>query len=126
MPHLPVGLNDIRTDAAPPGLAFSALLIDGAALAQPPGWLPVYLAAFEGEKIILPPEGTGWVWPGGQRSHHDRVQDAVAAVRQLAEGQSLRGGSPRSPWVVAGYILGALFGLQLLLMILGILINSFS
>lgn len=126
MPRLPVGFHDIRADAAPPGLAFSALLIDGVVLARPPGWLPVYLAAFAGRKIILPTDETGWVWPGGQRSHPDRVQDAVAAVRQLAEGQTLRGESPRSPWVVAGYILGALFGLQLLLMILGILINSFS
>ncbi len=126
MPQLPVELRDVGGLSGPPGLAFSALVIDGAALAQPPGWLPVYLAAFAGEKIILPPEGTGWVWPGAQRSRNDRVLDAVSAVRQLAEGQTVRGGPSRSPWVVAGYVLGALFGLQLLLMILGIVINSFS
>ncbi|MHC1782126.1 MAG: DUF5671 domain-containing protein [Anaerolineaceae bacterium] len=126
MPELPVEVLDVRSLSNPPGMAISALVVDGALLIQPPGWLPVYLASFPGEKIILPQTRNGWLWPGGQRSRHEQVTDAVAAVRQLAEGQTVRSGPSSNPWVVIGYVLGGLFGLQLLLIILGVIINSFS
>jgi hypothetical protein len=63
-----------------------------------------------------------WVWLGAQgRSLRELAQATAQAVRQVAEGQPVRPPTPNSPWVIAGYILAGLFGLEILLVVFALL-----
>jgi len=64
-----------------------------------------------------------WVWLDTMsRSDRDLVKDTAQAIRLMAEDQPVHPPTPTNAWMIAGYILGALFALQVLtlLIVLGI------
>jgi hypothetical protein len=65
-----------------------------------------------------------WVWLGTPvRTLRELAQVTAQAVRQVAEGQPVKPPTPNSPWVIAGYILAGLFGLQILFVMFALLMS---
>jgi hypothetical protein len=128
LPDLPFKLVDIsQQKSLPQDLPYRAVVMSAALFSDLPDWLHRSLNDFTGKKIVLPQEAGGWLWLGsGQRAPREQVNDAVTTIRQLAEGQTVRTGQTNNPWIMIGYILGALFGLQLLLVIVSIVVSSFG
>ena len=66
-----------------------------------------------------------WTWlTAGDKRPQDLAHEAAQAIRLVAEGEAVRQGLPSSPWAVAGYILGGLFGLFLLVLLFSLLASS--
>jgi hypothetical protein len=101
---------------------FKALVLSGSFAVNAPEWI----RSFEGSRIIVPDEAKGLIWAGGVNS--DAGHQAAQAVRQLAEGQQFHqqrvGGN--SAWMILVYIAAALFGLELLLVVFGVLLSTFA
>ena len=118
-PGLP--LTVLPSDAEIPQEAASAkvVVLPSDAAINPPEGLRKFLAAFDGQVIVVPVEHPRRMWVGGTGTKAS--EQAALALRQLSEGQELRpagGGTPA--WMVVAYIFAALFGLQLLLMLLSL------
>lgn len=128
LPSLPFKLVDIsQQKTLPQDQPYQAIVMNTELVTDHPAWFLKTLNAFTGQKIVLPQASGHWLWlGGGQRSAHEQVSDVITAIRQLAEGQTVRTGQTNNPWILIGYILGALFGLQLLLVIIGIVVSSFG
>lgn len=91
----------------------------------PGGELRAWLDAFPGERLVLPAAAEGWTWVGsGERPLREWAEQTGYAVRQRAEGLPLRPAPVSSPWVVAGYIFGALFGVELLIVLASLLFST--
>jgi hypothetical protein len=54
----------------------------------------------------------------------DLAREAAHAIRQVAEGESVRQSVTSSPWAIAGYVLGGVFGLILLSLVFSLLLSS--
>ncbi|PKN85355.1 MAG: hypothetical protein CVU46_11320 [Chloroflexi bacterium HGW-Chloroflexi-8] len=88
---------------------------------------PNFPGDFPGKLVLLPDPEDDITWVGvPAKNSEDIQQDAVRVLRQLAEGQSARSAGPTNSWVIVGYILGAIFGLFLLVLLLSAGINLFS
>ena len=98
---------------------FDAVVISGSQAMDSQDWL----RSFKGSRIIIPDEAPGVIWADGVSE--DSVQHAAQAVRQLAEGQPVRQRGAGSGWRVVVYIAAALFGLQLLFVIVALAISAF-
>ncbi len=114
-PNVPVAIA-----ASQPEGAFDALVISGSRALDAPEWV----RAFAGNRIVVPDEAPGLVWAGGVSD--DVIRQAAQAVRQLAEGQALRGRTGGSAWRIVIYIAAALFGLVLLLMLFGLVMSTLA
>ncbi|HMD88065.1 MAG TPA: DUF5671 domain-containing protein [Anaerolineaceae bacterium] len=123
-PRLPVVVHAL--DSGPPNEAlFSAkvVILPSELAVHPSEALRLWLDDFTGKRILVPMPSQEWLWLDAMaRSYRDLVQDTAQAVRSMAEDQPVHPPTPTNAWMVAGYVLGALFGLQLLtlLMIIGI------
>jgi hypothetical protein len=97
--------------------AKAAILPSDAAL-NPPDNLRKFLAAFDGQIIVVPVEHPRLMWVGG--TGRKSSEQAALALRQLSEGQEMRqaGGTPA--WMVVVYVFAALFGLELLMLLLSL------
>ncbi len=74
---------------------------------------------------MLPLPAAGWEWAGlPARSARDLAQDTALLLRQMAEGQTFRPGTPANPWVIAGYVLGGLFVLILALIFFSVFMSN--
>ncbi|MGE5073837.1 MAG: DUF5671 domain-containing protein, partial [Anaerolineae bacterium] len=113
-PNVPVVLSTEK-----PQDSFDALIVSGSRLLDAPDWV----REFAGSRIVVPDEAPGLIWPGGVSE--DAVQQAAQAVRQLAEGQPVHEKAGGSGWRVVIYIAAALFGAELLLGLLGVVISTF-
>jgi hypothetical protein len=113
-PNIPVSIA-----SAAPERAFNALVVAGSGLLNAPEWV----RSFSGHRIIVPDDAPGLIWAGGVSD--DAVQQAAQAVRQLAEGQPPRSSAGSSGWRIVIYIAAALFGLELLLALLGLVMSTF-
>jgi len=98
---------------------FDALVMTGSRLLDAPRWI----RAFKGPRIIVPDEAEGLLWAGGVGPNP--FQRAALAVRQLAEGQGVRQRAGGSGWMIVIYIAAALFGLEFLLGIFGLVVSTF-
>lgn len=99
---------------------FNALILSGSLAVDAPEWI----RSFNGIRIIVPNEAQGIIWAGGVNKQ--AIQQAAQAVRQLAEGQPVRqqtGGN--SGWAIVGYIAAALFGLQILFLLVALVVSAF-
>jgi hypothetical protein len=86
---------------------------------EPPEALRLWLKEYSGQKIIVPVNVEGWVSLSTSiRNQREAAREAALAVRQLAEGQPVRPAPATGPWVIAGYVFGGLFALQLLFMLI--------
>lgn len=109
----------ISISATQPERAFNALVISGSQLVEAPEWV----RAFNGSRIVVPDEAPGLIWAGGVAE--DAIRQAAQAVRQLAEGEPPREKAGGSGWKIVIYVAAALFGLELLLGIFGLVASSF-
>jgi len=123
LPDIPIQLVTRENDLAwniPTGTA--ALLVPARAAMQ-----PNFPVDFPGKLVLLPDPKDDITWVGVPAKDSDEIQqDAVRVLRQLAEGQSARSSGPTNSWAIVGYILGAIFGLFLLVLVLMAGVNLFS
>jgi uncharacterized protein DUF5671 len=113
-PNVPVMISAGRPEGQ-----FSALIVSGSQAIEAPDWL----RSFSGSRIIIPDEAPGVIWAGGVSD--DSIQRAAQAIRQLAEGQPIQQRNASSGWRLLVYIAAALFGLELLLGLLGLVVSAF-
>jgi hypothetical protein len=89
---------------------FNALVLSGGLAVDAPEWI----RSFGGNRIIVQNEAKDIVWA-------DDAAQAAQSVQMLAEGQEIRKQKMgRSPWMTVVYVFAALFGLQLLFMLLAL------
>jgi hypothetical protein len=80
---------------------------------------------FKGKIVVLPDPSESYTWVGVPAKNQDEIlQDAVRVIRQLAEGEEARSSGPVNAWITVGYILGAIFALQILLVLFSLLMNT--
>jgi hypothetical protein len=125
-PRLPVVVHSVERGAPDDELLSARLILLTAGLAiQPPEVLSLWLSAYRGRRLLLPLPREGWVWLGlPARQPRETAQEAAAAILQIAEGEAPRAGLPSSPWSIAGYILGGVFSLILLIALFSLFVNS--
>lgn len=125
-PRLPVAIHPIER-GAPDELMLGAkavLLPVGLAM-NPPESLHLWLSEFTGRKILVPLPAAGWSWMGlVEKRAPDLARESAQAIRQMAEGESVRTALPNSPWAIVGYVLGGIFGLILLMILFSVLLSS--
>ncbi len=114
-----LNLTVLASDADIPAEAASAraVVLPSDVSINPPDALRKFLDAFEGHVIISPVEHPRILWSAGPKP----VESAALTLRQLSEGLEVRqsaGGT--SAWMVLVYIFAALFGLEVLLMLLSL------
>ncbi|MDR3574244.1 MAG: DUF5671 domain-containing protein [Anaerolineaceae bacterium] len=119
-PRLPVSTHLLDSGPLNDDLLAAKVIILPAELAvQPPEGLRLWLNEYQGKRIVVPMPSQEWVWLDAMaRSGRDLVQDTAQAVRLLAEDQPIRPPTPTNAWMIAGYVFGALFGLQLLTLLI--------
>ncbi len=113
-PNIPVTVASGEAEGG-----FQALVIRGSRALESPEWL----RSFRGSRIIVPDEAPGLIWAGGVSE--DAVQQAAQAVRQLAERQPPREKASSPAWRIVIYIAAALFGIELLVALFGLVASSF-
>ena len=125
LPQMPVLIFAADAELEPNHVIPEAAVVLTAELANNlPERLKKWMAGFEGERIILPFPQERNTWVGQpDRSRNDLLNDTVRVLKQLAEGQTVKPGGPNNTWVIAGYILGAIFALQILAVLFSAVMN---
>jgi len=113
-PNVPVTVT-----AKQPRGKFDAMILTGSRLLDAPQWVRL----FRGERIVVPDAADGLHWAGSIDANP--IQKAALTVRQLAEGQAAPQHARRSGWMVIVYIAAGLFGLELIMMLVSMLISTF-
>lgn len=92
---------------------FNSIVLSGSLAVDAPAWIKSFGGMTGGAvRIIVQNEAQNIVWS-------DDTAQAAQSVQQLAEGQEIRRQKMgRSPWKIVVYVFAALFGLQLLFMLL--------
>jgi hypothetical protein len=109
-PGVPVTIT-----AKKPGGEFNAMVVSGSLAVDAPDWI----RSFSGRRIIVPDEAKDILWAG-------RTEQAAQIVRQLSEGQELRKTTGvNSGWMLAVYVAAALFGVEILFLIIGLVSAAF-
>jgi hypothetical protein len=123
MPRLPVAIHRLGVDPLNDDLAAARMVVLPLDLAtRPPEALRLWLQGFYGKRILVPVPVDNWVWLGTPgRTLSELAQVTAQAVRQVAEGQPVKPPTPNSPWVIAGYILAGLFGLEIVFVLIALL-----
>jgi hypothetical protein len=109
----------VTVAARAPRGKFQAMVVSGSRLLDAPPWV----RAFTGQRIVVPEGTSGLYWAGG--AGLGDIQKAALAVRQLAEGQGLPRQAGRSGWMIVVYVAAALFGLEIIFMLLALIISTF-
>ena len=113
-PNVPVTVTTGR-----PRGKFDAMVLSGSQLLEAPAWVRL----FSGTRVVVPDESQGLLWAGGLPAAS--IQKAALTVRQLAEGQAVRQRAASSGWMVVVYVAAALFGMELILLLVGLVVSSF-
>ena len=128
LPNLPVTYHYLD-DGTPPRnfLAAQVAILSAGMATKPSKNLHKLLEEFQGRRIVVPLSQTDWIWLGtAPKSIRELAKETVLTIRQLAEDQSVRTTVQTNPWVIVGYILAGLFGIQLLFIILSIVISTLN
>jgi hypothetical protein len=125
-PRLPVAVHSMERGAPDDAmLDAKAIMLPAALMVDQPEALRLWLNEFQGQRILLPFTRDDWFWLGQQKRRNEELaREAAESLRQIAEGGAVRARLPGNPWVLAGYILGGIFGLILLFIIFSILFSS--
>jgi hypothetical protein len=103
------------------GIDPHAVVLPSCLAVRPPEELRAWLENFGGKRIILPEMDADTVWLGAPGlSRAELARQAALALRQLAEGQPVRVAPPANAWMVIGYVLGGIFGLELLALLVAL------
>jgi hypothetical protein len=104
--------------------AKAVLLPVGMAL-KPPESLRLWLEEYHGRRVLIPLPMDDWFWLGqSEKRVQDLARETAQAIRQMSEGETVRQAAPSGPWAVAGYILGGIFGLILLVLVFSLMASS--
>lgn len=125
-PRLPVALHPIERGAPDETMlgAKAVLLPLGMAIA-PPESLKLWLDEYQGRRVLIPLPEENWHWLGlVEKSEAALAQETARALRQMAEGETVRAAASGGPWAVASYILGGIFGLLLLMFLFSLIVSS--
>lgn len=124
-PQLPVAIHSVEAGVPPEDLSAARVVVIPAQLAlSPPEALRLWLQEFPGKRVVVPGPAGETVWAGvPERSPAEAAREAARAVRQLAEGETVRGAPPTNPWVIVGYALAGLFALQAVALLLAAVIS---
>lgn len=125
-PRLPVAVHAMGRGAPDEAmLEAKAIVLPAALVLTPPEPLRLWLNEYRGLRILVPFTTDNWFWIGqAKKRPEDLARETADALRQMAEGVAVRAGLPNNPWVVAGYILGGIFGLILLFIAFTILAGT--
>jgi len=123
IPALPVTIHPADQAISDEILGSCKAVILPADLAvEPPKALGSWLHKFNGSRLVVPRAAQGWVWVGSMRSD---VNQAAATLRKLAEGQEIRQRKISSGWMILFYVISALFGLEILFLLFGMVMSAF-
>ena len=125
LPHLPVRIVSLNDD---PEIindrATAAIVLPSELTINLPEKFRQALDQFNGELVLLPQSAAGRTWVGlPERSQADTLKETVGVLRQLAEGQTVKAGMPNNSWVIAGYIFGALFAVEILAVLISFVMS---
>jgi hypothetical protein len=115
-----LNLTVLASDAKIPAEAASAraVVLPSDLVVNPPNTLRNFLATFEGHVIVSPVESPRLIWTEPGRKP---AEGAALSLRQLSEGQDVRQSTKGiSAWMVTVYIFAALFGLEVLMLLLSL------
>ncbi|MBV6397628.1 MAG: hypothetical protein HFACDABA_03242 [Anaerolineales bacterium] len=93
-----------------------AVILPSSVMSHLPDALRNFLNTFGGQVIVVPVAQEKWLWLNNDRKS---VEQAAHAVRQLSDGQEVKFGGT-SAFMVMVYVFAALFGLELLFILLSI------
>lgn len=125
-PRLPIALHLIERGAPDDTMlgARAVLLPVGLAL-NPPEALKLWLNEYQGQRVLIPLPAENWSWLGqAEKQEAILAREAAHAIRQMAEGESVRQVAPSNPWVIASYIMGGIFGLLVLWFLFILIVSS--
>ena len=128
VPDIPVTFFKLSTGNPPAELAGAqALILPTALAAGPSPELAAWLQNFGGKKCLVPLKMDGWyLLSTPERPARELARETAQAVRHLSEGEPVRAAPPSNPWVIAGYVFGGLFALELLLVVFVLLMSFIS
>jgi hypothetical protein len=114
-----LNLTVLASDAKIPPEAASAraVVLSSDVILNPPDELRKFLAGFNGHIVTSLVEQPRFIWSAGPKP----VESAALTLRQLSEGLDVKqsvGGT--SAWMVVVYIFAALFGLEVLMMLISL------
>lgn len=113
---IPAAIQAIEQGIPESTIPVQAVVLPSSLALNPPEALRLWLKNYQGPKIIVPVQEPGWYWPAAGSGNPSAV--AAQIVRQLAEGQEARAVSGTAGWQIVAYVFAALFGLELLFLIL--------
>jgi hypothetical protein len=117
MPHLPVTVHPVN-QPVPADASTRAVILPADVALDPPESLRSWLAQFQGSRLAVPRAAEGrWTLTGAAASDFNH---AALALRQLAEGHEIRQRTGASGWMIVIYIAAALFGMELLLLLISL------
>jgi hypothetical protein len=124
-PQLPFFVHPLDSLPLDASLSASKVVLLPASLAlNPPEGLRLWLKDYPGQRMVVSMPAEGWTWLGSQgRSLREQARETATAVRQMAEGQPVRVAATAGAWAIAGYVLAAVFGLQMLIVIFSIVMS---
>lgn len=125
-PRLPVAVHSLQRGAPDETmLGAEAIFLPLRLALNPSESLRLWLAEYQGRRLLIPLASAGWLLPASvEKSPQELAKEAAATLRQMAEGEDIRQGLPNSPWQIAGYVLGGLFGILLLIGLFALLVTS--
>jgi len=127
LPELPVLVHTAGQPLSKEQLSkIKAVVLPSELALQPSKELDDWLQGFEGTKLVMPNQVSGWEWIGvSRRSSQEMNRLTVNIVRKLAEGQDIRNQASISGWLIAFYILLGLIVTPILISILSSAIFRF-
>lgn len=116
MPTLPLAVHDVETGVPDEAMSQAqAVILPGKVAVEPAEAIRVWLKNFSGSRLVIPTEAEHWHWISASgRPSAALVKHTVRAVREMAEGDEISTSSGRSPFQNVLYVLGVLFGIQIL------------
>jgi hypothetical protein len=113
-PDVPVVVNSVEESLKAENV--KAVILPASLVLEPPEALRKWLAAFDGDKLVVAEAVSGWVLTALT------PEQAAQSARQVAEGEEVRLAQPSAVWRTIQIVAVILLGLQVLffLLVLGI------
>ncbi len=103
---------------------FNALVFSSSLIDTNPVVFHLIQRSYSGRRLVIPEPADGWTWQGLiRRNRLDSAKETARLIRMMAENQEIHPSGSAGGLTVAAYVLAALFGSQILLMILSLIIG---
>jgi hypothetical protein len=125
MAELPVAVHYLSSGAPNGDLnKAGAVVLASSTAANPPEAMRVWLREFQGVRVVVPAQASGWIWVDTTPRPVEQLARQVAAVVQkLAEGDEAQGEGRISIWVILAAVVGGIILLNLMLSLLSEVMN---